>query len=87
MPNSGLTNANGKSRALPKVSVGMKTRGENKLSDSESISFLCAMIILSVFGNLDKCIKPTSTEFIPQMSKKSCLQSLLAVRDGFGTML
>ncbi|MEG4271591.1 MULTISPECIES: hypothetical protein [unclassified Microcoleus] len=32
-----LTNANGKSRALPKVSVGMKARGENKLSDSESI--------------------------------------------------
>lgn len=52
-----------------------------------TVSFLCAMIILSVFGNLDKCIKHISTEFIPQMSKKSCLQSLLAVRDGSGTML
>ncbi|MEG4348028.1 hypothetical protein QUB70_32865, partial [Microcoleus sp. A003_D6] len=64
----------------PALTSGGERRDENEpksnLSDSESVSFVCGIIILSVFGNLDKCTKPTSTEYIPQVSKRSCWQSL-----------
>jgi hypothetical protein len=44
------------------------------------------MISLSVLNIIDKCIRRTNTESIPQVSKKPCLQSHSAVRDGSGTM-
>jgi hypothetical protein len=84
-----LTNVSGKSRALLvyKSERRDENEPENKLSDSESmLHVIHATISLSVFNILDKCIKRINTESIQQVSKKPCLRSRLAVRDGFGIM-
>ena len=85
-----LTGVSGKSRDLPvyKGERRDENEPENKLSDSKSIFYIVyAIIILSVFDIIDKCIKHINIESIQQVSKKPCLRSLLAVADGSGIML